>query len=334
MPGRPDVRKADRMDVREGRPEDRAFVERVLVGRWSSHAIVSRARIHDAASLPSLIAEIDGQPVGLLTHASSADGLEVVSLDSLRERQGVGSALLEVATRLAADRGCRRIWLVTTNENLAALGFYQRRGFRLAALRPGAVDAARRLKPSIPIVAGGVPVADEIELERVLTKPEGPEVNLQPVTEDERSLLGNLLQLYIHDFSSIRPVELADDGRYPYRHFDAYFTDPQRRAWIIQHGGLPAGFAMVRELEGGRREVAEFFVARAHRRRAVGRRAAAAMFEELPGRWELRHDLDNDEASVFWPAVIEAAAAGPVERLVLGPPDNPVEHAVFRFSTV
>ncbi len=321
------------MDVREGGPNDSAFVERVLVERWTSSAIVSRGRVHDAAGLAALIAEVDGEPVGLLTHAASPDGLEVVTLDSLRERRGVGTALLTAVTDLAAGRGDRRVWLVTTNDNLGALAFYQRRGFRLAALRPGAVDEARRIKPSIPREADGIAVRDEIELERVLTRTEGAPVSLYPVTEQERALLGNLLQLYIHDFSSIRPLEVADDGRYPYRYFDAYFTDPQRRAWIIRHGGTPAGFVMVRERDDGRQDVSEFFVTRAHRRSGVGRRAAAAMFKQVPGRWEVRHDLDNDEASVFWPAVIEAAAAGPVARSVLGSPDDDVEHAVFHFST-
>ncbi len=322
------------MELREGGPGDRAFVERVLVERWTSTAIVSRGRTHDAASLPSLIAEIDGEPVGILTHAPSADGLEVVTLDALREREGIGTALLEAATDVAVERGDRRIWLVTTNDNLAALGFYQRRGFRLVALRPGAIGEARRLKPTIPAEAEGIALRDELELERVLAKAGEREVSLEPVTERERSLLANLLQLYIHDFSSMRPFELADDGRYPYRYFDAYFTEPERHAWIIRHGDALAGFAMVRALEDGRHEVSEFFVVRAHRQSGVGRRAAALIFEQLPGRWEVRHDLDNDEASVFWPAVIESAAAGVVERSVVGLHDGKVEYAVFQFSTV
>jgi hypothetical protein len=59
------------------------------------------------------------------------------------------------------------VWLVTTNDNLVALRFYQRRGFRLSALRPGAVDEARRrLKPAIPDAgAFGIPLRDELELE-------------------------------------------------------------------------------------------------------------------------------------------------------------------------
>ncbi len=54
---------------------------------------------------------------------------------------------------------------MTSNDNLRALRFYQRRGFRLKELRPGAVDEARRLKPQIPLGgAEGIPMREEIEL--------------------------------------------------------------------------------------------------------------------------------------------------------------------------
>lgn len=59
--------------------------------------------------------------------------------------------------------------MVTTNDNLRALALYQRRGFRLVALRCGAVDDARRRKTSIPEVGdGGIPLHDELELARLL----------------------------------------------------------------------------------------------------------------------------------------------------------------------
>ncbi len=85
-------------------------------------------------------------------------------------RQGVGTALLSAVARVAKAAGCSRLWLVTTNDNLHALRFYQRRGFRLVALRPGAIDRARReLKPEISLVGlEGIPIHDELELERWL----------------------------------------------------------------------------------------------------------------------------------------------------------------------
>ena len=81
--------------------------------------------------------------------------------------RGAGSALLAACVRAAVDAGATRLWLITTNDNMPALRFYQRRGFVLVALRPGAIDEARRtLKPEIHLTGRDeIPIRDEIELE-------------------------------------------------------------------------------------------------------------------------------------------------------------------------
>lgn len=92
-----------------------------------------------------------------------------MSLDSLRESQGIGTALMEAVKKVALEAGCCRIWLITTNDNLHALRFYQKRGFVLVAVHRGAVTASRKIKPEIPLMgADGIPIRDEIELERDL----------------------------------------------------------------------------------------------------------------------------------------------------------------------
>jgi ribosomal protein S18 acetylase RimI-like enzyme len=96
--------------------------------------------------------------------------LQIVSIDAKTPRQETGTALLVAAVSVARSDGCRRAWLVTTNDNLDALRFYQRRGWRLVQVHRGAVDAARALKPQIPTMGGyGVEIHDEIELEHALT---------------------------------------------------------------------------------------------------------------------------------------------------------------------
>lgn len=154
---------------------DRGWVESTLRERWGSTRIASRGRLHDAALLPGFVAELGGERAGLLTYRLDGDELEVVTLDSLVEGRGIGSRLLEAATEVARADGCRRVWLITTNDNLRALRFYQRRGFELAALHRGALTESRRLKPSIPLVGhDGIPLRDELELEyRALTPPQG-----------------------------------------------------------------------------------------------------------------------------------------------------------------
>jgi len=156
-------------------PSDRAWVVATLQGSWGSTLVVSRGRCHDAACLPALVAVEDGERLGLLTYAVVEAGgsreAEVVSLDAVRPGLGAGTALLAAVQRLAAASGWRRLWLVTTNDNLDALRFYQRRGWRLVAVHPDALEESRRLKPSIPTVGSfGIPLRDELELEAPLTR--------------------------------------------------------------------------------------------------------------------------------------------------------------------
>jgi ribosomal protein S18 acetylase RimI-like enzyme len=91
-----------------------------------------------------------------------------MTLDSLVQGKGIGRALVEAVKDTAIRAGCRRLRVVTTNDNMRALRFYQRQGFTMAALRPNAVEAARKLK-TIPAFGGeGIPIRDEIELEMIL----------------------------------------------------------------------------------------------------------------------------------------------------------------------
>ena len=151
--------------VRERGPYDEQVVREVLAESWGSTAVVSRGVLHDAATLPGLLAEEDGRLAGLLTYDVRDGELEVVTLNAVTPRRGAGRALLEAAQEVARARGLRRLWLVTTNDNTDALAFYQRCGLRLVAVHAGAVDAARALKPGIPAVgAHGIEIRDELEL--------------------------------------------------------------------------------------------------------------------------------------------------------------------------
>lgn len=153
---------------------DRTWLLELWGRAWSDTFMVSRGRIYRLEDVEARIAWLDGERVGAVTFhiGAAADGrleCEVVSLNSLREGQGVGSRLLAAAEEAALQAGCRRIWLTTTNDNTRALRFYQRQGYRLVALYPGAMDEARKLKPAIPLVGNdGIPIRDEIELEKAL----------------------------------------------------------------------------------------------------------------------------------------------------------------------
>jgi ribosomal protein S18 acetylase RimI-like enzyme len=138
----------------------------LLEERWGSVKIVTRGKVHDASRLPGFVALKDGEPVGLTTYRIDGAACEMVSLDSLDEGEGIGTALLEMAKNAALDAGCRRLWLITTNDNLHAVRFYQKRGFHLVAVHRDAMEISRKIKPSIPPTGiDGIPIRDEIELE-------------------------------------------------------------------------------------------------------------------------------------------------------------------------
>jgi hypothetical protein len=132
-----------------------------------SSRVARLGELIDPAGLPGLVAEREGERLGLLTYIVHGDQFEVLSLHCRVWNVGGGGALLEAAAELAAGLGCRRLWLLTTNDNLHALGFYQRRGLRLGSLHAGAVDRDRALKPELPEINpdNRIPIRDLLELE-------------------------------------------------------------------------------------------------------------------------------------------------------------------------
>jgi N-acetylglutamate synthase-like GNAT family acetyltransferase len=153
--------------ARPATPADRDAIDALHHAIWGSSAVVGRDRVFDLRLLPTLVAERpDGSIVGALCYQETADALEVVSIGAVPPTRGAGTVLLDAAVTRARQARLRRVWLITTNDNLDALRFYQRRGMRIVHVDPGAVDRARRLKPGIPPVgAYGIPLRDELTLE-------------------------------------------------------------------------------------------------------------------------------------------------------------------------
>jgi predicted acetyltransferase len=154
-------------------------------------------------------------------------------------------------------------------------------------------------------------------------------VTLRRASRADAALLENLLSLYVHDMGEIFPVELGADGRYAYPKLPLYWQQPDtRHAFVILHGDRVAGCALATRGSPASDDpdvldVAEFFVLRAHRRAAVGRRAAFALWDTLPGRWIVRVSEGNRAGLPFWRATIAAYASGAfVERARAGEPHS------------
>jgi peroxiredoxin/predicted N-acetyltransferase YhbS len=167
------VRQRRAVEVRPVTPADAEFVREELTKHWGGAGIWSLGRMIRADQIPGFVARINGDPAGLVTYSVDPGGYqcEVVTLSTRLEGRGVGERLLEAAVDAARDAECSRAYLTTTNDNLRAIGFYQKRGWRLSALHKANVDEARARHPVIPVMGlNGIPLRDEIELEMWLTE--------------------------------------------------------------------------------------------------------------------------------------------------------------------
>jgi N-acetylglutamate synthase-like GNAT family acetyltransferase len=154
------------MQVRPGRAEDRPVVGAFLDDH-NALLVARRGELVESLHHPALVAWAGDELVGVATYVLSANGCELLTLHARGKFMGTGSALLAAVVEVARTNACQRLWVVTTNDNVDALRFYQRRGFRLAHLRAGAVNESRRtLKPAIPVIGShGIALRDELELE-------------------------------------------------------------------------------------------------------------------------------------------------------------------------
>jgi ribosomal protein S18 acetylase RimI-like enzyme len=149
---------------------DRSTVQQFFITHWGSPQMVVSTGLYDCSELDGFAAvQGNGEIAGLITFVIRGEECEIVSLDSVIENQGVGSALLQQAEAFAAQHKCVKIRLITTNDNLHALRFYQKRGYQIVKVFPNAVEKARQIKPSIPHVSSdGIPIRDGLLLVKQL----------------------------------------------------------------------------------------------------------------------------------------------------------------------
>ncbi|WP_434578498.1 GNAT family N-acetyltransferase [Thermoanaerobacterium thermosaccharolyticum] len=151
--------------------DDRQRINDFIKSRWFSTEMVVGGKIVDMTKLEGFIAYEKDEIIGLLTYRIKDSECEIMSLDSLKENQGIGTALLNKIIEEAINKKCTKIKLVTTNDNINAIRFYQKRGFDMVRIHNNAVDVARKLKPSIPLLGDfGIPIKHEIEFEINLDK--------------------------------------------------------------------------------------------------------------------------------------------------------------------
>ncbi len=143
------------------------------------------------------------------------------------------------------------------------------------------------------------------------------QIELVPAAPEQESVLANLLELYIHDFSEFHHLELADTGRFGYPHLALYWSEADRHPYLVKVDDKLAGLVLVKkgsEMSPGEAvwDMAEFFIVRAYRRLGIGMQVAHQVWGRFPGRWEIRVMQSNRSGLNFWQRAITSFNGEPV----------------------
>ena len=157
------------MEIRQIDQGNRKQVDAFIIRQWYTMQMVVRGESIDLGLADGFYVCDSDEIIGLITYRLLEKEMEILSLDSLHEHRGIGTALLDQVIGTAKEIGAERIKLITTNDNLPALRFYQKRGFDMVRIYRNALEQARKIKPEIPLIGmDGIPLKHEIELEMLL----------------------------------------------------------------------------------------------------------------------------------------------------------------------
>lgn len=157
------------MDLQEISDKYRDAVNRILMEEWHCPPSISKGKVIDTSVLPGLLYVEEDEIKGVITYHFDNEECEIVTLNSFEENKGIGYALINGVINIAKNSNCKRLWLITTNDDINAIRFYQRKGFDLKAAHINAIEVSRRLKPSIPLLGmDNIPIRHELEFEILL----------------------------------------------------------------------------------------------------------------------------------------------------------------------
>ncbi|OFI46901.1 GNAT family N-acetyltransferase [Floricoccus penangensis] len=149
---------------------EKRLVSAFFKKHWGNSKMVISTGTYDCNDLDGYALLNDSNEIiALITYVLKESYCEIISLDSIIEGEGSGSKLINKVEKTASENRCSKIRLITTNDNLNALRFYQKRGYRLEKIYKNAVTNARKIKKEIPKFGyHGIPLVDEIELVKTI----------------------------------------------------------------------------------------------------------------------------------------------------------------------
>ena len=162
--------KPEQYAINTASKTDFEWIKELYTRTWSGDICVSRGKVQKVDDFTGgFVAETGGQNFGFVTYTITGPEVEITGIVSLTEKNGVGSALVKAVIDLAKKQKLKKVCLVTTNDNLNGIGFWQKRGFKLVKVYPGSMEYVRKIKPAVPLIGeNGIPLRDELELEMIL----------------------------------------------------------------------------------------------------------------------------------------------------------------------
>lgn len=157
------------IQIREANKDDSKVITALMDQHWGGEPLVVRAKKYFPSQLPGIIAYNHDSIAGFLFYTITDVEIEIIVFEVFDKFKGLGSKILDKLKELARSKGIKRIFLMTNNDNIDALRFYQRRGFHICGIHLNSVELSRKIKPSIGYIGEyGIPLRDEIDLELLL----------------------------------------------------------------------------------------------------------------------------------------------------------------------
>lgn len=159
----------DKITYRKVMQKDKTWVNEFINEHWGSNKVVVHKKVYYPYKLEGFLAETNKEQIGLVTYKIKNKKCEIVTLNSIRENKGIGTHLVNLVLRKAKGSGCNIVWLITTNDNIKGIYFYQKLGFRLVKVYLDAVNESRMLKPEIPLKSeNGIQIRDELKFNLII----------------------------------------------------------------------------------------------------------------------------------------------------------------------
>lgn len=157
------------MEIKNISYKNRTQINHFINSQWFSTTMVVRGELIDMTVLDGFVVYENLNIIGLITYRIKDNECEIISLDSLKERRGIGTSLVNKVIQIAIKNKCIKVKLISTNDNINAIRFYQKRGFDMVRIYYNSLEIARKIKPSIPMMGEfNIPLKHEIEFEMLL----------------------------------------------------------------------------------------------------------------------------------------------------------------------